>query len=392
MHDGSHHPTRNKDPQGEHQMSNQNYDTIVIGGGQAGLATGYYLQKQGVNFIILDASQRIGDSWRNRWDSLQLFTPARYSGLPGMPFPAPPHSFPTKDDMADYLEAYAAEYHLPVQNRTRVDRLYRENGSFIVRAGERQLKADNIVVAMSNWQKPNVPAFASELDETIVQMHSSEYKNLSQLRDGDVLVVGAGNSGAEIALETARTHQTWLSGRDVGSVPFRLETFASRHFLIPFVLRFLFHRIMTVGTPVGRKVRNKLLNQGMTLVRTKPDDIDAAGIERLPRVESARDGLPVFEDGRTLEVANIIWSTGFNSGFSSWIDLPIFNEQGFPIHNCGVVDTQPGLYFVGLHFLYAISSAQIHGVGRDAKRIVNEIAARSAQQAPAVEAVQLASG
>ncbi|MCI0712630.1 MAG: NAD(P)-binding domain-containing protein, partial [Chloroflexi bacterium] len=217
-------------------------------------------------------------------------------------------------------------------------------------------------------------------------------KNPSQLKDGRVLVVGAGNSGAEIALETARTHPTWLAGRDVGSVPFRIDTFVARHFLAPLVLRFLFHRVMTLDTPIGRKVRKKFLNHGMSLVRTKPDDITAAGIERVPRVTTVRDGLPVLEDGRVLEVANIIWSTGFNHGFASWIDLPIFGDQNEPLHNRGIVESVPGLYFVGLNFLYAISSAQIHGVGRDAKRIADNIAARSTASAHALDAAKLTSG
>ena len=368
------------------------YDTIVIGGGQAGLATGYYLKEQQQKFVILDASERIGDSWRKRWDSLRLFTTARYSSLPGMPFPAPPHHFPTKDDMADYLELYAAQCKLPVQTSTRVDRLYRKNGRFVVMAGDQQFEADNVIVAMSNWQKPNVPTFADELDASIVQMHSSEYKNPSQLKDGNVLVVGAANSGAEIALETARTHQTWLSGRDVGHVPFRIETFVARRFLITLVLRVLFHRIMTLDTPIGRKASKKLLKHGMSLVRTKPADIKAAGVKRLPRVTSVRDGLPVVEDGQVLEVANIIWSTGFRSGFSSWIDLPIFDDEDSPVHNRGIVTSQPGLYFVGLNFLYAASSAQIHGVERDAKRIVETLAARSTASARDISAASVKSG
>lgn len=368
------------------------YDTIVIGGGQAGLATGYYLKERQQNFVILDASERIGDSWRKRWDSLRLFTPARYSGLPGVPFPAPPHYFPTKDEMADYLELYATQCKLPVQTSTRVDRLDRKNGMFVIMAGDRRFEADNVIVAMADWQKPDIPAFADELDASIVQMHSSEYKNPSQLKDGGVLVVGAGNSGAEIALETARTHQTWLSGRDVGSVPFRIETFAARHFLVPLVLRFLFHRVMTLDTPIGRKACKKLLNHGMPLVRTKPDDIEAAGVERLPRVTSVRDGLPVFEDERALEVANVIWSTGFRHGFSSWIDLPIFNDKDRPVHHRGIVTSQPGLYFVGLNFLYAVSSAQIHGVERDAKRIVDVLAARSTASARAIDTTSVTSG
>ena len=204
------------------------YDTIIIGGSQAGLATGYYLQQQGRNFVILDANKRIGDSWRKRWNSLRLFTPARYDGLPGMPFPAPAHAFPTKDEMADYLEAYATRFDLPVRTGVKVDCLSRQGDRFIVTAGDLRFEAEHVVVAMSNWQRPRVPPFAQELDPGIVQLHSSEYQNPSQLRDGGVLIVGAGNSGSEIALETAPGHPTWLSGRDTGHLPFRIDGVAAR--------------------------------------------------------------------------------------------------------------------------------------------------------------------
>lgn len=354
-------------------MSNttSTYDTIVIGGGQAGLATGYYLKQQGRDFVILDANERIGDSWRKRWDSLRLFTPARYDGLPGMPFPSPAHSFPTKGEMAHYLEAYAARFKLPVWTGVRVDCLSRQGSRFVVTSYDQRFEAEHVVVAMSNWQSPRVPPFAPQLDPGIVQLHSSEYRSPSQLRDGGVLIVGAGNSGAEIALEVARSHPTWLSGNDTGHVPFRIDGLAARLLLIRLVLRFFFHRVLTVNTPIGRKMRPKLLSHGMPLVRVKPKDIAAAGIERIPRTVGVQDGLPLLEDGRVLDVANVVWCTGFHPGFS-WIDLPVFGEEE-PMHERGVVPTEPGLYFVGLHFLYAVSSGQIQGVGRDANHIVQAI-------------------
>lgn len=361
------------------QQPNHIFDTIIIGGGQAGLATGYYLRQHMDDFVILDGSERIGDAWRNRWDSLRLFTPARYCGLPGMPFPAPAHSFPTKDEMADYLQSYAARFNLPVQTGLRVNRLSRNGKRFVVDAGDQQFEADNVVVAMASYQRPRVPAFAQKLDPTIVQMHSSEYRNPSQLQEGDVLIVGAGNSGAEIALELAQYHPTWLSGRHVGHIPFRIEGVAARLLLIWLVLRVLFHRILTVNSPIGRKLRPELLSKGGPLVRTKPEDLVAAGVKRVPKTSTVRDGLPVLEDGRVLDVANVIWCTGFHPGFS-WIDLPIFGgkkEPKEPEHHCGIVLDQPGLYFVGLFFLYAVSSSIVSGVGRDAQRIADHVAARS---------------
>lgn len=350
------------------------HDTIVIGGGQAGLATGYYLKQEGRDFVILDANERIGDAWRNRWDSLRLFTPARFNGLPGMPFPAETYYFPTKDEMADYLESYAERFQLPVRTGTRVNRLSRGDDRFVLQAGDLEIEADNVVVAMSNWQKPRVPSFAKELDPGIVQLHSSEYQNPSQLQEGAVLIVGAGNSGAEIALDVAPEHQTWVSGRDTGHIPFEIGGLAYRLFLARLVGRGLFHHVLTINTPIGRKARSKLLSKGQPLVRTKPKDLAAAGVQRVPRTVGVQDGLPVLEGGRVLEVTNVIWSTGFHPGFS-WIDLPIF-EDGKPMHERGVVASEPGLYFVGLSFLFAASSSMIHGVGRDAEYVVKDIQTR----------------
>ena len=349
--------------------------TIIIGGGQAGLSVGYYLKRQGRPFVILEANQRIGDTWRRRWDSLRLFTPARFDGLVGMPFPAPPYSFPTKDEMGDYLERYAARFDLPVRTGVKVDRLTREGGRYVLTAGERRLEAEHVVVAMANYQVPRVPPFSHELDPGIVQLHSLDYRNPGQLREGPVLIVGAGNSGAEIAKELATSHRVWVSGRDTGHVPFRIDSLASR-LLLPIVFRLVFHRILTVRTPIGRKVRPNVLGVGGPLIRVKPEALAAAGVERVPRMAGVLRGQPLLTDGRQLEAANVIWCTGFHPGFS-WIDLPVFEDDGHPRHEAGVVTSEPGLYFVGLHFLYALSSTMIHGVGRDAKRIAGVIDARS---------------
>lgn len=351
-------------------------NTVVIGAGQAGLSVGYHLSRRGVPFVILDAHERVGDQWRHRWDSLRLFTPAQFAGLDGMRFPTPPHYFPTKDEMGDFLEKYAQTFKLPVLTNTRVERVSRHGDGFLVIAGTRRFEARNVVVAMATFQRPRVPPFAQELRPDIVQIHSLDYRNPSQLRDGDVLVVGAGNSGAEIALEAARGHKTWLSGRDVGHVPFKIDGLLSRLFLFRFVLRVVFHRILTVATPLGRKMRPKVLHTGGPLVRTKPQDLVNAGVERVPRVAGVRDGLPVLDDGRVLDVKNVVWCTGFHPGFS-WLDLPVFGPDGGPVHERGIVASHPGLYFVGLHFLYAVSSTMIHGVGRDAERIASHVAARA---------------
>jgi len=350
--------------------------TIVIGGGQAGLAVGYHLARRGIPFLILDAAERIGDSWRTRWDSLRLFSPARYDALPGMPFPAPADTFPTKDQMADYLEAYARRWSLPVRSGVRVDDLSHDGRRFVVRAGARRFEADEVVVAMANYQTPRVPGFAKELDPGIVQIHSNRYRNPGQLVPGPVLIVGVGNSGADIAMEVSKTHPTLLAGKQSGVIPWRIE---SRLYLALTVhlMRFVGHSVLNVRTPIGRKQRPRFLHGTAPLIRVKPQDLIAAGIERVGRVAGVRNGRPVLADERVLEIANVIWCTGSEPGFS-WIHLPVFDAQGDPLHQSGVVPSMPGLYFVGLHFLHAMTSATVNGVGRDARRIAVAIGKRPA--------------
>jgi putative flavoprotein involved in K+ transport len=276
----------------------------------------------------------------------------------------------------DYLEAYAARFELPVRTGMRVDRLSRQGDQFLVTAGDRRFEAQNVVVAVSSHERPWVPPFARELDPAVVQLHVAEYRNPSQLREGGVLVVGAHDSGAEIALEVASAHPTWLSGRDPGYVPFRIEGTFGRRFGVPLVM-FMFRHVLTVNTPIGRKVRPKLLRHAGPVVRVKPKDFAGAGIERVPKVVGVRKGLPVLEDERVLEVANVIWCTGFRPDFS-WIDLPVFAEDEIePMHRRGIVALEPGLYFVGLFFLYAASSGLVGGVGRDAEYVVEAIVSRT---------------
>lgn len=352
----------------------QDFATVVIGGGQAGLAVGYHLKRHGLSFVILDANHRTGDSWRQRWDSLRLFTPSWANGLPGMPFPAPRRSYPSKNEVADYLEAYAARFELPVLTDTRVERVSRRDGRFRVEATGRRFVADDVVVAMSGYQTIRIPPFADEIDPAIVQLSSVEYRNPGQLPDGPVLVVGAHDTGTEIALENAAERTTWLSGRDPGQVPFRIDRPFGRRVGVPAVM-FMFDRVMNVGNPLGRKVRAKLHRQAGPVVRIKRKDLAAAGVERVPRVVGARGGLPALEDGRVLEPASVIWCTGFAPDLS-WIDLPVFPDGALePAHERGVVPSEPGLYLVGLSFLSAASSALLLGVGRDADRIAGAIEA-----------------
>src|SRR5262245_11441460 len=242
---------------------------IVIGGGQAGLSVGYHLKKLGLEFIILDANARVGDSWRQRWDSLRLFTPNRFNGLDGMPFPGPRYAFPTKDEMADYLESYAAHFQLPVVHGQRVKRLRREGTRYVAVTDSCQYEADHVVVAMASYQGPKVPAFANALSPDIVQFHSSEYKSLSQLKPGGVLIVGTANSGAEIAMETVTAHPTWIAGRDVGQMPFDIKNYWVQRVVLPILFRLVFHRLLTVSTPMGRKIRGQMIGAGLPRIRQR---------------------------------------------------------------------------------------------------------------------------
>ena len=272
----------------------ERFDTIVVGGGQAGLSVGYHLARRGLRFVIVDANDRVGDAWRKRWDSLRLFTPARFNALDGMPFPGPAHRFSTKDEVADYLETYASRFGLPVLTGVRVQRLSRNGTRFLVDTGDRRLEAGNVVVAMGSHQVPRWPDFAATLDPDIVQLHSGAYRSVAQLRDGRVLVVGVGNSGAEIALDVAASHRTWLAGTESGRVPFRPESALARNIFLPLMFRVIGHRVLTIRTPVGRRMRPKLLAHASPVVRVKPADLAAANVERVGRVVGTRDGLPYW--------------------------------------------------------------------------------------------------
>jgi putative flavoprotein involved in K+ transport len=332
-----------------------------------------------MRFVILDQHTRVGDSWRNRWDSLRLFTPAVYDGLPGLRFPSPPHTFPTKDQMADYLEQYAKTFELPVRPGVRVDALRRaDDDGYVVVAGDARWLASQVVVAAGAYYEPRVPEFARELKPEIVQLHSSQYRNASQLRDGAVLVVGACNSGAEIAYEVARGHRTWLSGRDTGHIP--VDPGGRAYLVFGRLISILGSRVLTVDTPIGRKARPKFRAGGGPLIRVKPKHLRAAGVERvLARTVGTRNGLPLLDDGQVLDVNNVIWCVGFEHTLS-WIEVPLEREDGWPQQRRGVVPSAPGLYFIGLPFLYSINSSLVVGVGKDAAYLADRIAVARQQK------------
>jgi putative flavoprotein involved in K+ transport len=363
-------------------MDSEHFETIVIGGSQAGLTAGYYLARHGREFLILEANESVGDAWRNRWDSLRLFTPAKFSRLPGMRIPdASAWYFVTKDEMADYLEEYARRFELPVRSGVAVEGLTKVDGRFVVSAGDLRFEAENVIVATGAHQIPKRPEFASELDPGIVQMHSADYLGPSQLADGDVLVVGAGNSGAEIAYELVETRRCLLAGESSGQIP---VPHGSLRFRPGFrVIRFVGHRVLRVDTRIGKKLGTKVIARGDPLIRRRERDLAAVGIERVERVAGVQDGLPLLEDGRVVDVPNVIWCTGFRTDFG-WIDLPVFDGNGQPKHYRGVVESEPGLYFLGLVFQYSVSSDVLPNRGRDARYIAKHIAARK-REAAAVE-------
>jgi putative flavoprotein involved in K+ transport len=356
----------------------ERYETVVIGGGQAGLAVGHHLKQSGRPFVILDGSERIGDSWRRRWDSLRLYSPASHDGLPGMPFPAPRNTYPTTHEMADYLEAYAARFKLPVHCGVTVDKLERRDGRYLASAGARQWHASNVIIAIGSFRDARVPAFAADLDRAIVQLHSSEYRGPAQLRDGPVLVVGAAHSGADIAHEVAKNHPTLLSGPSTGELPFRCDGPLARH-LLPPVMRFVATRVLTVRTPVGRKARTKIRKGGGPLLRYRSPELSAAGVERtLERTTGVIDGKPVLEGGRVVDAANVVWCTGFRNDYA-WIRFPLpLGDDGFPEQERGAVKGCPGLYFAGLIFQDSFSSMLILGARRDGERVARQVVARSA--------------
>ena len=344
---------------------------IVIGASQGGLSVAYHLARSNQDFLVLDAGARIGESWRSRWDSLRLFTPARYSALPGMPFPARAYHLPTKDEMADYLEAYAERFALPVRARTRVDSLRREGPLFVLEARDLRYEAESVVVASGAFTNPRVPSFAHSLDPSVVQVHSSGYESPAQLPAGDVLVAGAGNSGAQIAIELAESRRVWLSGPDVGRIPRRLLGRDVYDLLWP-VLR------TRTDSWLGRRIKRKRILSADPLVGITPRDLALPTLERVGRTVGVRDGRPLLDDGRALDVRSVVWCTGFRPQYE-WIQLPIFGADGYPVHERGVVTAVPGLYFMGLRFMSRLNSSLIGGVGADAAHVAADIARRAAQ-------------
>lgn len=341
------------------------YDVMVIGSGQAGLSMGYYLKKTALSFTIIDQNTRIGDTWRNRYDSLTLFTPSLYSSLPGLRLKKERNCMPTKDDIANYLENYAKTFSLPVQLGIHVKNISKIDDFFSLETNKGVVEARNLVVATGPFHTPRIPSFSKKLSKDIVQLHSSSYKNPSQLKDGNVLVVGAGNSGAQIAVELANTHKTYLS------------TSRKLRFLPLFIMNknifWWFDKLGILKATRDSFIGQKLQLYGDPIFGTELKTKMKAGLIRLKaRTKTASENEVIFADASTLKVDNIIWATGFRPNYD-WLNLlNLIDKQGNVIHERGITQ-QKGVFFLGLPWQYRRGSSLLEGVGKDAYYLYQHI-------------------
>lgn len=341
---------------------------IVIGAGQAGLAMGYYLRQTKLSYVILGKEERVGDVWRNRYDSLILFTPRWFSALPGMTMKGDPDGFAGKLEVADYLAEYAVQYHLPVRLETEVKSLYKQGGEFIVITSRGEYSAKHVVVASGPFQKPWIPHFASELSESVFQVHSSRYRNHSQLEEGPVVIVGGGNSGAQIAEELAGDREVYLStNRQMRYMP--LKVWGKSIFW--WLDKLGIYRV-GIHTKLGKRIRKRgdpIVGNGLaSLVRS-------GQVKLKPSTVNAESDRLLFDNGTRIEVQNVIWATGFSPDYY-WIHIPdVLDSQGKPVHLRGVGPVE-GLYFLGMPWQHSRSSALIAGVAYDAEYINRMIVSR----------------
>jgi putative flavoprotein involved in K+ transport len=345
----------------------KDWGTIIIGAGQAGLAAGYHLSKANEDFVILDAVKKVGDSWRNRWDSLYLFTPSQYDGLPGFSFPKARGAMPSKDEMADYIEKYAERFNLPIRLNENVKHLSRTESEFEITTDKGILKCDKVIIATGTNPLPRIPEFSKDLDKSIHQIHSSQYINPVSLPSGNVLVVGAGTSGVEIAIELARSRHTLISGHPTFHIPDLIFRYFGRLYW------WFASNVLTVSTPIGRKAKKSIVKGGGPLVNVSVKDLADAGVEQVPRMAGVENGQPKLVDGRVVSVSSIVWATGFKPDFS-WIDMRVtYEKNGWPLTKRGIYNEIEGMYFLGMLFQYSLTSGLVGGVGRDAAYIAKHI-------------------
>jgi putative flavoprotein involved in K+ transport len=342
--------------------SRERFDVVVIGAGQAGLAIGHFLGRAGRRFLIVDRSDSIAAAWRSRWDSLVLFTPRRYDSLPGLAFPGDLDGYPTRDEVIAYLEQYAAAFELPVELESAVRSLDADGGRFLVALEDRQIEADQVVVATGPFQLPRVPALADELAPDLFQAHSTGYNRPSDVPEGTVLVVGGGNTGFQIAQELAATHAVHLA---VGSRQMPLpQIFLGRDLFWWLTKTRLLTK--TVESRLGRRMRDR-----DTLVGSSPRQLKRAGVELKPRAVAASGRTVSFADGSELDVGAVIWATGYRPDHS-WIKLPVADANGCIRHRRGMTDV-PGLYFLGLSWQHTRGSALLGWVRDDAEFVAEQI-------------------
>lgn len=345
----------------------ENVDTVIVGAGQAGLAMGRELAMRDEDFVILDERAAIGDVWRERWDSLRLFTPAGHSALPGMPFPGPTGNFPTRGEVADYFAAYAARFGLPVRHGTTVTRIGPGSRGFLLDTSVGQVAARRVVIATGSNQRPMIPGLSRDLGSGVAQLHSADYRNPASVASGPVLVIGAGTSGTQLAIELASSHPVTIAGRPTAHVPDVVLRWASGAYWA------FANSVLTRSTPIGRRVAGAFHDRGAPLINVSVQDLDRAGVRRVGRVEGALSGLPALEGGESIEARTVLWATGYRPDFS-WIDGIAVDARGWPKTRRGVVEGVPGLYFLGLPFQYALTSGLIGGVGRDAAYLADAMA------------------
>jgi putative flavoprotein involved in K+ transport len=340
----------------------------VVGGGQAGLALGYFLACQGRRFVILEAASEPAAVWRARWDSLKLFTPVRYDSLPGLPFPGDPDAYPGRDDVADYLTRYAEHFELPVELGREVLAVRPGDDGFAVELRERTCVAEQVVVATGPFQAPRIPQLTERLDDAVVQLHSTAYRSPRDVPEGPVLVVGGGNTGYQIAEELSASHAVHLA---VGSRQTPLPQRLLGRDLFRYLEALRFMRV-TVGSRLGQRLQSR-----DTLIGSSPRAARRRhGIELRPRAVDASGREVRFADGSTLSPAAVIWATGFALDHS-FVQAPVFADDGRVVHRRGVTDV-PGLYFLGLPWQHTRGSALLGWVKDDAEHIAAEIARRAA--------------
>jgi putative flavoprotein involved in K+ transport len=352
-------------------------EVVVVGGGQAGLAIGYFLAQQGRDFAILEAEGEPAAAWRARWDSLRLFTPVRYSSLPGLPFPCDPDAYPTRDEVAAYLTEYARHFELPVELDSRVHSIGRTNGSYRVELDDRTYEADQVVVATGPFQVPFVPPIAEDLDPEVVQLHSTAYRSPQDIPEGPVLVVGGGNTGFQIAEELSASREVTLSiGSRQTPLPQRLF---GRDLFWYLEATGLIRK--TTASRIGRRLagRDTLIGSSSRAIQRRH------GVRLHSRAVGAAGRAVTFSDGEQLEPGTVIWATGFTVDHS-WVDVPVFDDRGRVVHQRGVTES-PGLYFLGLSWLHTRGSALIGWVKDDAEHLAQTIstfqrAAAAATRAP----------